>query len=159
MTDQLIARLPVTDGLAALLATLTERPVGRRTVPLDDQGRPVPPPYTLLYPLDRNDDTNTLADDGGCIVVDYQATFVSGPLPGQPDSRGGDEQAQWMADRAWKVVERPTDGTTGYAHPLNVGPGVDCWRREATEAGGTQNPQDAIMTSVIRYRLYLQKTA
>lgn len=153
-------RLPATQGLQALLATLTGRPVGRRTVPLDPAtGNPVPPPYTLLYPLDRTDDDNTLADNGKAVILDYQATFVSGPVPGQPDSRGGDDQAQWFADRAWKVVERPADGSPGYAHPLNVGDGQTCYRREAREAGGTSDPNDAIITSVIRYRLYLEKTA
>lgn len=155
----MINRLPATDGLVALLETLTERPVGRRTIPLDANGHPVPPPYTILDPLDRVDDDNTLADNGKATVVDYQATFVSGPLVGIPDSRGGDEQAQWMADRGWKVVERPTDGSPGYMHTLNVGADVDCWRREAKEAGGTDDPNDAIITSVIRYRLYLAKTA
>jgi hypothetical protein len=154
-----IDRLPVTQGLQQLLATLTGRPVGRRTIPLDAAGRPVPPPYTILYPLDRDDDTNTLADNQTAAVLNYQATFVSGPQPGVPDSRGGDEQAQWLADRGWKVVERPADGSPGYAHALNVGDGVGCYRREAREAGGTDNPEDAIITSVIRYRLYLEKTA
>jgi hypothetical protein len=154
-----IDRLPVTQGLQALLATLTTFPVGLRTVPLDDAGKPVPPPYTLLYPLDRGDDTNTLADNQSAAVLDYQATFVSGPVSGDPQSRGGDEQAQWMADRGWKVVARPANGSGGYLHPLDVGDGADCWRREAREAGGTSDQNDAIITSVIRYRLYLQATA
>lgn len=155
----MIERLPVTLGFQALLATLTGRPVGLRTIPLDDVGNPVPPPYTLLDPVDRLDDDGTLADNGKAIIVGYQATFVSGPAPGEPDSRGGDEQAQWMADRGWKVIERPADGSPGYAHTINAGPGVDCWKREAREAGGTDDPNDAIITSVIRYRLYLEKTA
>lgn len=154
----MIKRLPVTRGLQELLATLTGYPVGRRTVPLDDSGRPVPPPYTILYPLDRNDDDNTLADNGKAMVADYQATFVSGPRPGEPDSRGGDDQAQWLADRGWKIVERPTDGSPGYLHALNAGPGVGCWKREAREAGATGDPNDGIITSVIRYRLHLQET-
>lgn len=153
----MIERLPVTAGLQALLATLTGRPVGRRTVPLDAAGRAVPPPYTILYPLDRADDTNTVADNQKAAVFDYQATFVSGPQPGIPNSRGGDEQAQWLADRAWKVVQRPADGSPGYAHPINVGDGVACWKREAREAGGTDNAEDAIITSVIRYRLFLEE--
>jgi hypothetical protein len=154
-----IQRLPVTQGLKELLATLTGYPVGLRSVPLDDAGNPVQPPYTLLYPLDRTDADGTLADKGAAQIADYQATFVSGPVAGQPDSRGGDEQAQWMTDRGWKVVERPADGSPGYAHPLNVGPGQDCYHREAREAGGTDDQNDAIITSVIRYRLHLEATA
>ncbi|MGW0014584.1 hypothetical protein ACWDVX_33150 [Streptomyces tendae] len=153
----MIQRLPVTQGLQALLASLTGKPVGLRSVPLDAKGSPVPPPYTILYPLDRTDGTATLADNQTAAVLDYQATFVSGPTPGVPDSRGGDEQAQWLADRSWKVVERPADGASGYMHPLNVGTGVNCWRREAREAGGTSDPGDAIITSVIRYRLFLEE--
>lgn len=153
----MIERQAVTQGLQQLLATLTGRPVGRRTVPLDAAGRAVPPPYTILYPLDRADDTNTIADNQTAAVFDYQATFVSGPQPGIPDSRGGDEQATWLADRGWKVVARPADGSPGYAHPINVGDGVACWRREAREAGGTDNAEDAIITSVIRYRLFLEE--
>jgi hypothetical protein len=154
-----IQRLPVTEGLRALLATLTGFPVGLRTVPVDDAGDPVPPPYTLLYPLDRTDATNTLADNGKAQIADYQATFVSGPVPGQPDSRGMDEQVQWMADRGWKVVERPANGSPGYTHPLNVGSGQACTYREAREAGGTSEENDAIITAVIRYRLHLEETA
>ena len=155
----MIDREPVTQGFQALLASLTGFPVGRRTVPLDANGDPVPPPYTLLDPLDRVDADNTLADNNKAAVADYQATFVSGPVPGNPNSRGGDEQTQFLADRGWKVVERPANGAPGYAHDLNVGAGVACWRREAREAGGTSDPNDGIMTSVIRYRLYLEKTA
>lgn len=153
----MIQRLPVTQGLQALLASLTGKPVGLRSVPLDAKGSPVQPPYTLLYPLDRNDDTATLADNQRAAVLDYQATFVSGPTPGVPNSRGGDEQAQQLADRGWKVVERPADGSPGYLHALNVGAGVTCWRREAREAGGTSDPGDAIITSVIRFRLFLEE--
>jgi hypothetical protein len=117
----------------------------------------VPPPYTILDPLDRLDDTRTLADNQAAVMLGYQATFVSGPTPGDPNSRGGDEQAQWLEDRGWKVVERPADGTPGYLHPLNAGAGVNCWRREATGAGGTSDAGDAIITSVIRYRLFLEE--
>ena len=153
----MIERRPVTLGLQTLLATLTGRPVGLRSIPLTAAGQPVPPPYTILYPLDRTDDTSSLADNQRAAVVDYQATFVSGPTPGVPDSRGGDEQAQWLTDKGWKVVERPTSGALGYTHTLNVGTGVNCWRREAREAGGTSDQNDAIITSVIRYRLFLEE--
>lgn len=154
----MIARKPVTAGVKALLETLTGYPVGVRTVPIDPQtGQPAPPPYTLLYPLDHTVDDNTLADRHTTAVSDYQATFVSGATPGITNSLGGDEQSQWLADRGRKVVERPADGSPGYAHPLTIA-GVGCYRREAREAGGTQNAEDAIITSVIRYRFFLQET-
>ena len=49
----MIERLPVTQGLQALLETLTTFPVGLRTVPMDEAGNPVPPPYTLLRSEER----------------------------------------------------------------------------------------------------------
>ncbi|MFI2620392.1 hypothetical protein [Streptomyces sp. NPDC018584] len=151
----MIDRRPVTDALQALLATLTGRPVGKDTVPLDSAGKPVPPPYTLLYTLDDNDADGTLADNHKATVFDYQATCVSGPLPGQPNSRGGADQAQWLADRARRVVERPADGSNDYLHPLTV-PGAHCYHREARGAGGTSDATDAIITRVIRFRLHLE---
>jgi hypothetical protein len=153
----MINRQFVTEGVIALLASLTGKPVGLGTVPLNPTtGNPYPPPYTLLYPLDHSSDDNTLADRHNAAVSDYQATFVSGPAPGQPDSQGTGVQSQWLADRGRKVIERPADGTPGYAHPLAI-PGVGCYRREAREAGGTSNPEDAIITSVIRFRFFLEE--
>jgi hypothetical protein len=154
----MIARKPVTAAVKALLETLTGYPVGVRTVPIDPQtGKPKQPPYTLLYPLDHTTDDRTLADRHTTAVSDYQATFVSGTTPGVPNSLGGDEQAQWLADRGRKIVARPADGSPGYAHPLTID-GVGCDRREAREAGGTQNAEDAIITSVIRFRFFLEET-
>lgn len=154
----MIARGPVTAAVKELLEDLTGYPVGVRTVPLNPAtSDPLSPPYTLLYPLDHTSDDNSLADRHTAAMSEYQATFVSGPVPGVPDSRGGDEQAQWLADRGRRIVERPADGSPGYAHPLNI-PGVGCYRREATEAGGTQDAEDAIITSVIRFRFFLQET-
>ncbi|WP_045562740.1 hypothetical protein [Streptomyces sp. FxanaA7] len=153
----MIDRRPVTAALQSLLATLTGKPVGLRTVPINpDTGQPYPPPYTLLYPLDQDDDDGTLADNNTAAIATYQATFVSGPTPGKPDSRGTDEQAQWLADKGRKVVERTPNGGPGYLHPLTI-PGVHCWYREAREAGGTPDANDAIITSVIRYRLHLEE--
>lgn len=153
----MIERQYVTDGVIALLAALTGKPVSERTVPVDPAtGKPIPPPYTLVDPLDHRTDDNTMADAHTTAVSDYQATFVSGPVPGVPDSRGGPRQAQWMADRGRKVLERPTDGSPGYEHSLNI-PGVGCYRREAHEAGGTSDPADGIITSVIRFRFYLEE--
>lgn len=155
----MIDRQPVTEAVMALLATLTGKPVGLETVPLDpESSNPYPPPYTLLYPLDHNSDDGTLADRHTAAVSDYQATFVSGPTPGKPDSRGTGTQSQWLADKGRKVIERPVDGSPGYRHPLTI-PGVDCYCREAKEAGGTSAPGDAIITSVIRFRFYLEATA
>jgi len=155
----MIDRRPVTAAVKTLLASLTGKPVGVRAVPVNpDTGKPYPPPYTLLYPLDQDDTDGTLADNSKAAIATYQATFVSGPAPGVTDSRGTDEQAQWLADKARRVVERPADRSPGYLHPLTI-PGVNCWHREAREAGGTSDANDAIITSVIRYRFYLEEAA
>jgi hypothetical protein len=155
----MIDRQPVTDAVQALLATLTGKPVGLVTAPLNPAtNSPYAPPYTLLYPLDHYSDDGTLADRHGAAMSEYQATFVSGPTPGKPDSRGSVVQAQWLADKGRKIVERPVDGSPGYRHPLTI-PGVTCYRREATEAGGTSDAQDAIINCVIRFRFYLEATA
>jgi hypothetical protein len=155
----MIDRQPVTDAVQELLATLTGKPVGLVTVPLDPAtGQPYPPPYTLLYPLDHNSDDGTLADRHNAAVSDYQATFVSGPQPGHPDSQGTGVQSQWMADKAREIIERPADGSPGYRYPLTI-PGINCYCRESREAGGTSDTGDAIITSVIRFRFYLEATA
>ncbi|MER6092452.1 hypothetical protein [Streptomyces bluensis] len=143
--------------MKTLLQTLTGKPVGVRTVPLDGAGKPLPPPYTILDPLTHTTDDATLADRHTTAVSEYQATFVSGPKPGVADSRGTDEQAQWLADKGRRIVERPTDGSPGYLHPLSV-PGVSCYGRVAVEAGGSIDANDAIITSVIRFRFYLEQT-
>jgi len=154
----MIQRQHVTEGVIALLAAVTQRPVGERTVPIDPAtGKPIPPPYTLVDPLDHRTDDRTLADAHTTAVSEYQATFVSGPAPDGPDSRGGARQAQWLADRGRRVLLRPADGSPGYRHPLNID-GVGCYRREAHEAGGTSDPADGIITSVIRFRFFLEET-
>ena len=156
----MIDRRPVTAAFAQLLATLTTRPVGTMTVPLDPtSGQPVPPPYTLLYSLDQDNDDGTLADTGNCTVATYQATFVSGPAPGKPDSRGTLEQVEWLADKARAVTARPADGSPGFAHALTIPGGVTCYHRETRDTGAMSDQNDAIISYVIRFRLYLEATA
>ncbi|WP_245606705.1 hypothetical protein, partial [Streptomyces himastatinicus] len=122
-------------------------------------GQPYPPPYTLLYPLDHNSTDGTLADRGAAAVSTYQATFVSGPTPGQATSAGMVEQAEWLADKGRTgIMARPADGGPGYLNALTI-PGVNCFYREAFDAGATSDQNDAIMTTVIRFRLYLETAA
>lgn len=156
----MIARQAVTKAVAQLLTTVTGKPVGYATVPINSgTGRPYPPPYTLLYPLDHATDDGTLGDQHATAEALYQATFVSGPDPTQPDSRGTVEQAEWLADKARTgVLTRADVGAPGYANPLTV-PGAVCYRREATDAGATSDPNDAIITYVIRFRFCLDSAA
>jgi hypothetical protein len=153
----MIQRQMVTKGFGALLATATGKPVGFGKVPINSAtGQPYPPPYTLLYSLDHVSSDGTLADKGAAAVSTYQATFVSGPTPGVPDSTGTLEQVEWLADKARTgVMARPASGAPGYVNAITI-PGVNCFYREAFDAGGTSDVNDAILTSVIRFRLHLQ---
>jgi hypothetical protein len=155
-----IARQMVTKGVAQLLATVTGKPVGVTKVPINPgTGQPYPPPYTLLYPLDHISTDGTLADRGVAAISTYQATFVSGPIPGESDSSGTVEQAEWLADKGRTgVMGRPADGAPGYINPLTI-PGVSCFHREAVDAGATPDVNDAIITTVIRFRFHLETAA
>ncbi|MFH9425969.1 hypothetical protein [Streptomyces sp. NPDC017529] len=153
----MLDRRPVTNALAQLLATLTGKPVGQQTVPLNPAtGKPYLPPYTLLYSLDRDNDDGTLADAGTAGTADYQATFVSGPNATQ--QQGTEEQVEWLADKGRAVVARPPDGSHGFLHPLTI-PGIICYHRTAHEPGATSDANDAIISYVIRFRLYLEAAA
>lgn len=156
----MIERQFVTKGVQQLLAAVTGKPVGLGKVPINPgTGQPYPPPYTLLYPLDHISADGTLADRGVAAVSTYQATFVSGPIPGQADSGGTVEQAEWLADKGRTgVMGRPVDGSPGYVNPLTI-PGINCFYREATDAGATNDQNDAIITTVIRFRFYLETAA
>lgn len=155
----MIARQDVTKAVTQLLKDVTGKPVGQLTVPLDPAtGKPFPPPYTLLYPLDHTTDDETLADEHATAVSVYQATIVSGPDPARPGSRGTVEQVEWLTDKARAVLARAANGAPGYLHPLNV-PGAVCYCREATEVGATSDSNDAIISYVIRFRFYLDTAA
>lgn len=155
----MIARQAVTKAVAQLLKDVTGKPVGQLTVPLDPStGKAFPPPYTLLYPLDHSTDDGTLGDTHRTAVSVYQATLVSGPDPSRPGSRGTVEQVEWLTDKARAAIARATDGAPGYLHPLTI-PGATCYRREATEVGATSDPNDAIISYVIRFRFYLDSAA
>lgn len=155
----MIARQVVTKAVTQLLKDVTGKPVGTATVPVDPAtGRPFAPPYTLLYPLDHTTDDQTLSDTHDTAVSVYQATLVSGPDPSRPDSRGTVEQVEWLTDKARSVLARATGGAPGFLHPLTI-PGAVCYRREATEVGATSDPNDAIISYVIRFRFYLDSAA
>jgi hypothetical protein len=156
----MIQRQMVTKGVQTLLASATGKPVGVGKVPINPgTGQPYPPPYTLLYPLDHISSDGTLADRGTASVSTYQATFVSGPAPGNSDSAGTVEQSEWLADKGRTgVMARPADGAPGYVNPLTI-PGVSCFHREAADAGATNDQTDAIITTVIRFRFHLETSA
>src|SRR5438270_13362963 len=90
-------RLPVTEGLVALLATGTGRPVGVTRAPYKgtDVEHVADPPYAIVYPL-----------PGGAVTGSYfshpdeEVTWVY-----EVTSVGiRDDQAQWMADVARQSI-------------------------------------------------------
>ncbi|MFJ3699493.1 hypothetical protein ACIPW9_36115 [Streptomyces sp. NPDC090052] len=145
----MIDRLPVTLAVQALLTSVTGMPVGLGRAPQSA------PPYYLLYSIDTTVGGPPLDDMNGDLALIYQITSVSGPTPGSTQSYGIEEQAEWLADKARRaLLER--DLVTGvWLHPLTVPGAKNTARALETEPGGTNDPSDAIISYVQRFRLDL----
>jgi hypothetical protein len=149
----MIDRLPVTMALSTLLASATNLPVGRGNKPAG-----VNPPYYLLYAIPAELSGAPLADEHEDASFVYQVTSVSGPDPAKPDSRGVADQAEWMADKARTAILGRDPATGLWLRTLTI-PGVKVTGRSLdVEAGGTNDPADAIMSYVQRFRLDLTST-
>ncbi|MEU5490241.1 MULTISPECIES: hypothetical protein [Streptomyces] len=149
----MIARLPVTTALSALLASATSLPVGRGNKPAGAN-----PPYYLLYALPTELSGALLADEHEDVSFVYQVTSVSGPDPSKPDSRGVADQAEWMADKARTAILGRDPVTGLWLRTLTI-PGAKVTARSLdVEAGATNDPADAIMSYVQRFRLDLTST-
>lgn len=150
----MIQRQPVTNALRDLVETATGRPCGLLTMPMNGD-LPAPPPYYILTPVDWLPHGAPFADENEDATATYQLTGISGPLPGVPDSRGGVEQAEWLADKARTAIFGRDPVTRQWLHPLTV-PGVkNTARRPNTEPGATSEPEDATIPYVIRFDLDL----
>ncbi|MET7792047.1 MULTISPECIES: hypothetical protein [Streptomyces] len=146
----MIARLPVTLALSKLLADATKRPVGRSRKPLNTA-----PPYYLLDSIvtildgapftDRNEDASFI----------YQVTSVSGPDPKDPDSFGVADQAEYMADKAREAFLGRNPATGLWLYTLTIPGARNIARSLDIEAGATNDPGDAIMSYVQRFRFDL----
>lgn len=146
----MIARLPVTMALSALLASATGLPVGRGSKPPN-----VVPPYFLLYAMPAELSGAPLADEHEDASLVYQVTSVSGPDPSKPDSRGVADQAEWMADKVRDAILGRDPATGLWLRSLAI-PGAKVTGRSLdTEPGGSSDPADAIMSYVQRFRLDL----
>lgn len=146
----MIARMPVTLAVSALLASATGFPVGRGRKPKDTS-----PPYYLLYSITTDLSGPELADLNEDLTVIYQVTAVSGPTTAHPDSYGVADQAEIMADKA-RAAFLVRDLATGlWLHPLTVAGAKVYARSLDTEPGGTNDPADAIMSYVQRFRFDL----
>ena len=137
-------------ALSALLSSATSIPVGRGSMPVGANL-----PYYLLYALPAKLSGAPLADEHEDASYVYQVTSVSGPDPSNPDSRGVADQAEWMADKARKVFLGRDPATGLWLHTLTI-PGAKVTGRSLdVEAGGTNDPADAIMSYVQRFRVDL----
>lgn len=146
----MIVRLPVTMALSALLASASGLPVGRGSKPTNAN-----PPYYLLYALPAEVSGAPLADEHEDASFVYQVTSVSGPDPTKPDSRGVADQAEWMGDKARTAILGRDPVTGLWLHTLTI-PGAKVIGRSLdTEPGGTNDPSDAIMSYVQRFRFDL----
>ncbi|WP_399553815.1 hypothetical protein OG473_39780 (plasmid) [Streptomyces anulatus] len=146
----MIARLPMTMALSALLASATNLPVGRGSKPSN-----ATPPYYLLYAMPATLSGAPLADEHEDASFVYQVTSVSGPDPSKQDSRGVADQAEWMADKARTAILGRDPVTGLWLRPLTT-PGVKVIGRSLdTEPGGSSDPADAIMSYVQRFRFDL----
>lgn len=145
----MIDRRPFTAALAALLASSTGMPVGRGRMP------DAKPPYLLLYSLDGTTSGAPLADENEDASFTYQVTCVSGPDPAKPGSVGSVDQAEWLVDKVKRAILGRDTGTGQWVAPLTI-PGVKVMCREPdVEPGGTNDPTDAIISYVIRFRFDL----
>lgn len=146
----MIARLPVTMALSALLASATKLPVGRGNKPAG-----VSPPYYLLYSIPAEVSGAPLADEHEDASYVYQVTCVSGPDPTKQDSRGVADQAEWMADNARKAILGRDPATGLWLRALTVPGAKVTGRSPDVEPGATNDPSDAIMSYVQRFRFDL----
>lgn len=147
----MIRRRPVTNAVASLLGTVSGLPVGRGKAPVGDPN----PPYYLLYAMPLEVSGAPFADEHEDASIVYQVTSVSGPDPAHPDSSGDLSQTEWMADKAREAFLTRDPATGLWLHQITI-PGVKNWRRSLeTEPGGTNDPADAIIGYVQRFRFDL----
>jgi hypothetical protein len=146
-----IDRRLVTNAFVTMLATGTGHAVGRGKAPAGVSE----PPYYVVDALTTELSGAPLADEHEDASLVYQVTSVSGPDPERPESSGALDQAEWMADKARRVVlqRHPTTGL--WLHPLTVAGYKVRGRELETEPGGTNDPADAIISYVQRFRLDL----
>ncbi|GAA2770240.1 hypothetical protein XF35_39890 [Streptomyces platensis subsp. clarensis] len=146
----MIEKRAVTNAVLALLAETTGLPVGRGRLPAGAGLR-----YYVLYSLDTAVSGPPLADEHDDLSVVYQVTSVSAPDPAKPGSAGSAEQAEWLADKARTAFLARNPATGHWLHDLPVPGAVVMTRELDTEPGGTNDPADAIMSYVQRFRFTL----
>jgi hypothetical protein len=137
-------------ALSALLTSESGFPVGRRRMPAGQD-----PPYYLIQLVDYATSGAPLADEHEDASLVYQVTSVSGPDPDVPGSSGDQDQTEWLADKARTVFLGRDPGTGLWLHPITI-PGATVFGRSLEmEPGGTNDPPDAIISDVQRFRFDL----
>lgn len=146
----MIDRRPVTNAVLTMLADASKLPVGRGRIPTNPGLH-----YYVLYPLPVTVSGPPLADENEDLTVVYQVTSVSLPDPSKPGTSGSAEQVEWMADkaRAAFLARNPISGR--WLHELNVAGAAVMCRELDTEPGGSNDPGDAIMSYVQRFKVTL----
>ena len=146
----MIARLPLTMALSALLGSVTSLPVGRGRMPAGS-----PSHYYLLYAMPATYTGAPLADLSEDASLVYQVTAVSAPTPDTPGSYGVADQAEWMGDQARSAILSRDPNSGLWLHTLTIPGAKVIGRSLETEPGATSDQSDAIMSYVQRFRFDL----
>ncbi|MEU9703108.1 hypothetical protein [Streptomyces sp. NPDC047981] len=146
----MIERREVTNAVLAMLTAATGMPVGRGRLPQNPGTR-----YYVVHALDATLSGPPLADLNEDLTVIFQVDSVSAPDPTKPGSSGSAEQAEWLADRARAAFLGRSRLSGQWTHPISVSGAVVMARSLDSEPGGTNDPADAIMNFVQRFRLDL----
>jgi hypothetical protein len=146
----MIERRLVTNAVLTMLAAATGRPVGRGKAPANPGLS-----YYVLYPLDGAVSGPPLTDENEDLTVTFQVTSVSLPDPAKPGTSGSAEQVEWMADKARAAFLARNPATGAWMNELAVDGAVVMCRELDTEPGGTNDPADAIMSYVQRFKVTL----
>jgi hypothetical protein len=146
----MIPRLPVSIAFSDALAAASGYKVGRGRKPVN-----IAPPYYLLHSITATYSGAPFSDRHEDASFIYQVTPVSGPDPAKPNSFGLADEAEFMADKAREVAYGRHPATGLWLHPLTVEGARFIARGPDVEAGGTNDPSDAIMSYVQRFRFDL----
>ncbi|WP_267802303.1 hypothetical protein [Streptomyces sp. H27-H5] len=137
----MIDRAPVTVAVRTMLVAATGRPCGVGVLPLVN-GKPAPPPYSVLYPMGGPVDGAPFSDASEDAHLTYQVTIVAARV----------DQAEWLADRVRRgFLGRTSAG--GWEQPLTVA-SATVWARElVVDEGADPTVTGDVVTYVQRYSL------
>ncbi|MEU1307820.1 hypothetical protein ABZ419_02835 [Streptomyces cinnamoneus] len=138
----MIDRAPVTEAVRSMLGKAVGMPCGVGALPTT-AGNPASLPYLVLYPMGGDVGGAPLGDRSEDAHLVYQVTVVAGRT----------DQAEWVADRARRVIlDRVATGE--WAHPLVI-PGGRVWGRAliADDGADPSSAGEGVVTYALRIRL------